>query len=486
MSAGHRLLALLLAAALPALAGCRKEETGPVDVVAIGGPPQLANPNRVPLDAGSAFVLQAAGQGLVRFDAAGEIEPALAQRWTVSDDGLRYIFRLARLEWPAGGRITAYQVAPRLRAAASASSTNPLKPILGAIDEIEPMTDEVLEISLKSPRPGFLQLLAQPEMAVLRKDSGSGPYQITATGDGGIELRLARRDVEDEEQQAAPEPPIILHGASAAMAVVRFARANADLVIGGTLADLPVAQSGGAPGNSLVFDPVGGLFGLSFGSVEGALGEIQVRRALSAAIDRPALVAALRVPGLQPRETILLAGTEGIAQPAAPAWAALPLAERRRIAAATLGRLSPERLRLRVALPKGPGWSLVFSYLRRDWAAIAVDAVQVAADAPAELRLVDEVAPVTLASWYLRHFACNASRVCDSAADELLAAARIAPHPADRRNILAAADRIITDAAPFIPLAAPVRWSLVSPRLNGFRPNRFGRHPAGELIRRAP
>jgi peptide/nickel transport system substrate-binding protein len=115
-----------------------------------------------------------------------------------------------------------------------------------------------------------------------------------------------------------------------------------------------------------------------------------------------------------------------------------------------------------------------------------VEAVRVAATAPADLRLIDEVAPVTLASWYLRHFACEASRVCDPAADELLAAARIAPTQLNRRALLATADRVITDAAPFIPLAAPVRWSLVSPRLTGFRPNRFGRHPAGELIRRAP
>jgi peptide/nickel transport system substrate-binding protein len=96
MTAGPRLLALLLAAAVPALGGCRKVESGPIEVVAIGGAPRLANPNTDPIDAGSAFLMQAAAQGLVRFDAAGEIEPALAQRWIVSDDGLRYPSRLAR------------------------------------------------------------------------------------------------------------------------------------------------------------------------------------------------------------------------------------------------------------------------------------------------------------------------------------------------------------------------------------------------------
>jgi hypothetical protein len=35
---------------------------------------------------------------------------------------------------------------------------------------------------------------------------------------------------------------------------------------------------------------------------------------------------------------------------------------------------------------------------------------------------------------------------------------------------------------PFIPIAAPVRWSLVSPRLNGFQANPFGRHFIGALV----
>jgi peptide/nickel transport system substrate-binding protein len=360
-----------------------------------------------------------------------------------------------------------------------------VKPILGAIQEIVAMTDEVLEISLKSPRPGFLQLLAQPEMAVIRNGLGTGPYRASVWSGGGVALTLPAPD--DEEDGAdAEEPPIHLSSARAAVAVAQFKAGNADLVIGGSVADLPIARAAQPAANALVFDPVAGLFGLSFGSREGALGQAEVRQALAMAIDRGAVVAALNVPALLPTETILLPGIEGIAQPAAPAWTTLPLPERRALARATLTRLAPERLRVRVALPDGPGWRIAFAHLRRDWAAVGVDAVRVMAGAPAELRLIDEVAPVGLASWYLRHFACNASRVCDSAADELLAAARIAPTQVNRRALLATADRTITDAAPFIPLAAPVRWSLVSPRLTGFRPNRFGRHPAGELVRRAP
>src|SRR3954470_23630505 len=181
-------LALLVAGTI-LVSGCRREAPGPVVVSAIGGPARMANPNREPLDTAPAFLLQSVAQGLVRFDATGDVEPGLAQSWIVSNDGLRYTFRLARTDWPGGGgRITAAEVVARLKAAGAPARRNELKPALGAIDEIDVMTDEVLEISLKSPRPNFLQLLAQPELAIFRGSQGAGPYRMVRQEGGGILL----------------------------------------------------------------------------------------------------------------------------------------------------------------------------------------------------------------------------------------------------------------------------------------------------------
>ena len=151
--------ALLAVAIL--LSACEDAETGPVRVSAVGGPPQLVNPNLQPLDPASAYLVEAVAQGLVHFDAAGEIEPALAQSWVVSDDGLRYTFRIRRMQWPDGRPVTAEQVASRLRAASSRASRNPLKPVLGAVETVVAMTDQVLEIRLRGPRQNQLQLLQQ-------------------------------------------------------------------------------------------------------------------------------------------------------------------------------------------------------------------------------------------------------------------------------------------------------------------------------------
>jgi peptide/nickel transport system substrate-binding protein len=477
-------LALLAAALL--VAGCGAEETGPISISAIGGPPRMANPNRGPLDPPSALLVQATAQGLVRFDSGGEIEPALAQRWTVTDDGRRYIFRLRKADWAGAGRATSEQVVAQLRAASAPVSRNPLKPILGAIDDIAALPD-VIEISLQSPRPSFLQLLAQPELAIVRAGRGTGPYRADPQPDGSVRLSLPPTGEEEEGDEGQAAPPLLLRGEAAAEAVARFVEKQSDVVLGGTLGDLPLARAAGAPAAQLRFDPVSGLLGLAFTAPEGAFARMETRQALAMAIDRPALAAALGVPGLQPRESLLPPGIEGLGQVSAPAWIRDPLPARQARAAALLGGAGEGgRLKVRVALPDGAGWRLVFARLRRDWAAAGVDSVRVPAGAPADLRLVDEVAPAGLASWYLRRFSCESSRICDPAADEMMAAARIAPDAATRRGLLANADRILTGLGPFIPLTAPVRWSLVSPRLTGFRPNPFGRHPIGELIREQP
>jgi len=472
-------------AALLALAGCGGTESGPIEVSAIGGPPRLGDPNRGPLDAPSAFLTEAVAQGLVRFNAEGDIEPALAQSWIISDDGLTYTFRLRRTNWIDGGRVNAQQVAARLRAALARNSRNALKPVLGAVAEIVAMTDEVVVINLRGARPNFLQLLAHPDLALLQDGAGTGPYRLTAAEDGVSRLQFLRG--EDEDADAEPESPdILLRGEPALRAITRFSSERRALVLGGTAGDLPYARAADLPNDALRFDPVSGLFGLSFNPRGGPLISAALRQALSMAVDRDAIVASLAVPGLGPRTSLVPAGVQELPSSAQPDWASMNLAQRRSEARRLIAELAPAApIRLRIALPNGPGYRLVFAYLRRDWRMIGIEAERVPAGQQADLIFIDEVAPANLGSWYLRHFTCEASGVCDPAADTALQAARLATTPAERSAQFALADGILSRAAPFIPLTAPVRWSLVR-RLDGFRPNPFARHPAVNLIAERP
>lgn len=476
---------LLRAAPLVALlalaAGCQDDQTGPVHVVAIGGPPALADPNRQPLSPASALLLDLVAQGLVRFNAAGEIEPALAQSWIVSDDGRRYTFRLRRTLWARGAPVTARDVVQRLQAAIARNSRNPLLPVLGAIDQIEAMTDQVLEIRLKAPRPNFVQLLAQPEMAIVADGEGTGPYRIGGEADGALRLVPPPRDEDEEDEEPAP-PEIRLRGEPAAAAIARFQQGEADLVTGGTLGSVPLLAAANL-GNRAAYDPARGLLGLAFERSGGPLADPRFRQALSMAIDRNGLMGRFAVPGLEPRASILPVGLDAVPAPAVPDWAAEPLPTRRALAARIVAEFAEtEPPRLRIALPQGPGYRILFAQIRRDWRAIGVEALAVPAGAEADLRLVDEVAPADLPPWYLRRFLCSASRVCDRTADLFIESARATPDPRSRALLLALADRLLVNITAFIPLGPPVRWSLHSERLTGFRTNIFARHAPTELI----
>ncbi|MFL6830488.1 MAG: ABC transporter substrate-binding protein, partial [Sphingomicrobium sp.] len=86
----RRPLALLLIPALAlAPAACWKQPEGTINAIVIGdGRPTLRDPALGPMSQQDALLLQNVAQGLVRFDAAGNIVGGLAERWNVSDDGL--------------------------------------------------------------------------------------------------------------------------------------------------------------------------------------------------------------------------------------------------------------------------------------------------------------------------------------------------------------------------------------------------------------
>ncbi len=90
------------------LSACSKREPEPVAVVVIDSvQPKLVDPSAGPLSTAEAVAMGAMAQGLVRFDSRGEIEPGLAERWNVSDDGMSYIFRLAKEKWADGRKVAA-------------------------------------------------------------------------------------------------------------------------------------------------------------------------------------------------------------------------------------------------------------------------------------------------------------------------------------------------------------------------------------------
>jgi oligopeptide transport system substrate-binding protein len=466
-------------------AGCDRTQSGKTDVIVIGDAPAVVDPAAAHPTEPQAVLLSAVAQGLVRFDAAGQIVPGLAERWNVTDDGLSYIFRLQSAEWPDGRKVTAQQVARLLRRQIASRSKNPLRDTLGAIDQIVPMTDRVIEISLKAPRPHLLQLLAHPQFGIVREQQGTGPFQITKDGEPDGPLILGRT-VSSPDEDVVVEEVVTLTGRNVQAAVRAFLKGDADLVLGGTFADLPYSRVEDIPKAALRFDPAGGLFGLVPARADGPAADREIRRLLSESIDRQSLIDALEIPGLLPRATILEPGLDGVPNPTPPPWLATPLDRRRVQLIATAERLfgDLERPTIRVALSDAPGARILLNRLATDWGALGLKVEVAKAGEPADFRLIDAVAPSTSPAWYLRNLRCGLVPVCEPEADELLEAARAATVGAQRNGMLAQAAQRMDEEQLFIAIAAPIRWSLVSDRVQGFATNRFARHTMTSLGQR--
>jgi oligopeptide transport system substrate-binding protein len=469
---------MMMAMAVAALAGCRERSTDALDVVVIGDKaPTIVDPGAAPLTPAQQVLIASVAQGLVRFDARGQIEPGLAERWNVSDDGLSYVFRLGAGKWPDGRTIQARDVARMLTRTLRSASKNSLKDTLGAVAEVVAMTDRVIEIRLNAPRPNFLQLLAQPEMGLTREGLGSGPFQPvqrTAPPEA-IPLLYTRQVIDGPDERDLVD----LLTLPSAKAIAAFADGKADLVLGGTFDDLPLVRRANIAGSALRFDPVAGLFGLVPARRTGPLADREFRRLLNQSIDREALVAALEVPGLTPRATLLQAGLEGLGAPVPPQWSATALADRRPALAAEARTMTgtEEPVTIAIALPEGPGATILFDRLAVDWAAIGVELVRAGKGVPADLRLIDLVAPSSSPAWFVRSFRCAARPICSEEADVAMDAGRAALIADQRAAFLVDASRLLEEQTLFLPLAAPVRWSLVGSRIQGFSENIVARHP---------
>tara|TARA_B100000678_G_scaffold208375_1_gene175936 strand:- start:600 stop:2027 length:1428 start_codon:yes stop_codon:yes gene_type:complete len=466
---------------------CGKQtDDSPIVVSAIGNAASRADPDDGPLKFPEAVTMDATAQGLVRFDANGQVEPGLAERWIVIDDGTSYIFRLDDATWPDGTPVDARQVARILARAIAPGSDNALAPFLKSINQVVAMTPQVVEVQLSRPRPDLLRLLAQPEMAVFRgaRLTGTGPFRMSER-DGPVALHRVdetRSDDDDGDDDApAADAAIRLRGERASLALIRYRDGLSDLVLGGTFVDWPTAVQSGVAQSDLQVDPAVGLFGLRIVSRTGFFASASNRAALAMAIDRKSVLGRIR-DGWDAAETILPEQLDSAQPPTSPDWAALDPdrridTARSRVAAwkaSHEGNMAP----VRIALPDGPGANLLWTGIGPALNAIGLPVLRVPIDANADLVLVDAVAPLDSASWYLR----TACRDCDDALTPLLDAARTAPDSFARAQRLSEADAAITAAAVFIPLARPLRWSLVGKRIDAFQRNPRAWHPLNHLV----
>ncbi|MBU1229099.1 MAG: ABC transporter substrate-binding protein [Proteobacteria bacterium] len=138
------------------------------------------------LDNESAMVIENVFDGLVRYaDDSTRIEPALAEAWSVSENGLAYTFRLRRgVSFHDGSPMNAQAAQfSLLRKIDPAhpyfrSQFSKMDPSLGGVRAVEATSEHSLRITLKAPDPLFLNSLARHSCYIV------SPAAVRAAGDG--------------------------------------------------------------------------------------------------------------------------------------------------------------------------------------------------------------------------------------------------------------------------------------------------------------
>ena len=215
-----RLSKILLAAALATMPACRgggdaddaPERRTLIDSRDVEDPRSLdpARSTDVPTGRAVAYLFD----GLVRFTPDARVEPALAERWETSPNGLVYTFHLRRgVTFHDGRPFTAGNVVRSFeRVLKEGDRPWPLDPIRGSaafksgsartVSGLAAPNDSTVVITLSEPLAFFIKLLAMPVASIVpdslpadfgEKPIGTGPWRLVEWRHDDY-LRFARND----------------------------------------------------------------------------------------------------------------------------------------------------------------------------------------------------------------------------------------------------------------------------------------------------
>ncbi|WP_103108208.1 peptide ABC transporter substrate-binding protein [Brevibacillus reuszeri] len=145
-------------------------------------PPSLDPPKG--FDSTSNEVLNATMEGLARLDKEHKPQPAMAEKWTVSEDGKTYTFTLRDSKWSNGDPVTAQDFEFAFKRILDPNNAFPsafLAYYIAGAEEfnngkgnadgvkVKAVDDKTLEVQLKAPAGFFLHILTQPTFFPVNK-----------------------------------------------------------------------------------------------------------------------------------------------------------------------------------------------------------------------------------------------------------------------------------------------------------------------------
>lgn len=451
------------------------------------------------------MVLKTACDALFSLDPdSGEIQPALAEVKSMAEDGLKMTIELSKgINFHDGSPLTAEAAAASLSRVVEPGAGSPWAPLLRPISGFEgvqsgssvslnglrAVDDNTLEINLTEPYAEFPAVLAHPSLTPISQTppegegqipSCAGPYRIES-GAGESEFRLHRMTSYRGRgrPQDGPATIVVRSFETPEAAVEAFGRAESDVV------ELPESRAvdPGAGTGDLVSRKTPQVTYLAFDTTRPPTSEPSLRRAISLSVDRLAIIDAAFGDDRQPATRWLGGRTE-------PAPASRCAEVARKVA-------DPEASKASLAESGQAPQPLSLFYDRERTGRLVAQAIQVqvkdalgldlelsALESPAfQASVLERAAPgiwmVTamptistperlLGSLFVTGSGENSTGFADPEFDSLVMRARRTSDSDQRDRLYEAAEELICDRMPGVPLWTGVRHWIFNPAKLGF------------------
>ena len=236
-------------------------------------------------------------EGLTRITQNGRVAPALAESWEVSPDGLTYLFRLRRgVRFQDGTAFDAEDVKFSLDRVRAPDSTNAQKALFEPIVEVAVVDRYTVRLSLSRPAAALPLVLGWGDAVIVARESaatnaskpiGTGPYRFTQWRRGDS-LRLDRNP--DYWGPKPSVPAVVFKFISDPTAAFSAMKAGDIDAFPNYPAPENVAQFRSDPRFQVVVGSTEGKMILAMNNRRAPFNDPRVRRALSHAVDRRAVI----------------------------------------------------------------------------------------------------------------------------------------------------------------------------------------------------
>ncbi len=315
------LAAMVLIAAF-VLAGCgaskAADDAGKKKIVYnVGSEPETLDPGKA-IGEPDLTAINAMMEGLTRYNLKGELEPAMAKDWDVSEDGAVYTFHLRDAKWSNGDPVTAYDfeyawkrvLNPEFAADyayelfyiknAEAYNSEEIKD--PAQVGVKALDEKTLEVTLKAPAPQFLGLTAFETYFPVHKATveanpdwhahpetyvNNGPFKMTAW-EHDQKIVFKKNENYWDKDNVKLEDLVMTLVTAESTELAMFETGEIDIGDNPPTEELDRLKAD--PNSGLKIDGDLAVYYYLFNTTIKPFDDIRVRKALAMAIDREAIV----------------------------------------------------------------------------------------------------------------------------------------------------------------------------------------------------